>query len=84
MAIVMLALSIAVFEIIANQIKCQKFDLENEGQAQLEEKLDLRRSTGNCRFYLADFFQNFIQPATYVYARGYTHSHTLTQTERDW
>ena len=32
LAIVMYALTLTVYEIFANQINCQNFDLENEGQ----------------------------------------------------
>ena len=60
MAIVLFALSLSPFTSylqIANQIKCQKFDLENEGQDQEEEKLDLHHLTGNVRFYISAFFR---------------------------
>ena len=30
----MLAVSLAVYEIFVNQINCQKFDIENEGQGE--------------------------------------------------
>ena len=67
-------MSVTVYEIFANQIKFQKHDLENEGEGQGGEKWDLRRSTGNGRFYISDFFfQNFSYLATYVYALGSIH-----------
>ena len=69
----MFALSLTVNEIFANQIKCKTFDLDNEGQGQEGEKLELRRFTGNVRFYMGDLFQNSSYPATYVYTK-YTHS----------
>ena len=37
MAIVMFVLSVTIYEIFSRQIKCQKFDLENEGRI-IEEK----------------------------------------------
>ena len=40
-AIVMFALSFTIYEIFAIQIKCQKFDLENEGQGYGGEKREL-------------------------------------------
>ena len=55
MAIVMFALSHHLRDIKKIKIKYQKFDLENEGQDQREEKLDLRYSTGNVRFHMGDF-----------------------------
>ena len=57
-----------------------KFDLANEGQGQGREKRDLCYSTGNVRFYIGDFFQNFGYVATNVYAKGHTHTHTRAQT----
>ena len=55
MATAMFALSTTLYEILANQIKRQKFDLENEGQDRGGEKQDLRRWTGSDRFYIGDF-----------------------------
>ena len=54
MAIVMLAPSLTICEIFTNDEKCQKFDLENEGQEQVDER-DLRHSTGNVRIHRGDF-----------------------------
>ena len=39
---VMFVGSVTIYDIYANQIKCQKFDLENEGHGQGGEKGDLR------------------------------------------
>ena len=39
MAVVMFALSITIYDIFANQIKRQKFDLENDGQGQGGENI---------------------------------------------
>ena len=38
MTIVLCALFVIIYEIFANQIKCQKVDLENDGQGQGTEK----------------------------------------------
>ena len=51
-AIVMFPLSLNVYEIFANQEKCQ-IDLENEGQG-VEER-NLRHSTRNVRIPIGDF-----------------------------
>ena len=53
MAIVMFALSLSVCKIFAIVIKCQNFDLENEGPG--GENLDLRRLT-RIDFHKGDFF----------------------------
>ena len=68
-AIVMFALSLTVYEIFANLIKCENFYLENEGQGEGREKGNLCHSTGNARFHIGDFF---IIVATW--------KHTFTQT----
>ena len=47
-----IVMSFTVYEIFANQIKCQKFDLENEDQGQGEEKPGLRHSAGDVLFYV--------------------------------
>ena len=49
------SLSLTVCEIFAKIIKCQKFDLENEGQCQEVER-DLRHSTGNIQIHIRYFF----------------------------
>ena len=59
MAIVMFALSLTVYEIVANQEKCKNFDLENECQDQGVEKRDLRHLTRNVRIHIGDFFLEF-------------------------
>ena len=46
LTIVTFAVSVAIYALFANQIKFQKFDLENEGHGQAEEKLDLHNSSG--------------------------------------
>ena len=46
---------VTIFEIFANQIKFQKFDLENEGEGQEVEKPDLCHSTGHVCCYIGDF-----------------------------
>ena len=47
------------YEIFANQIKCPRIDLENEGQGQGGENLDLCYSIGNVPFHIGDFFSEF-------------------------
>lgn len=48
-----------MYEIFANRIKWEKFDIEYECQCQEEEKLDVRRLTGNVQLYIEDFFSEF-------------------------
>ena len=55
----MLVLALIVYEIFAKQIKCRKFDLENDSQGQEVAKRGLCHLTGNIRFYIGDFFQHF-------------------------
>ena len=45
MTIILFAL--AVYELFTNQIKCKKFDLENEDQGQGGEKRNLHHATRN-------------------------------------
>ena len=67
MAIVKFALSLTIYEKFAIEIKCKKFVLENGGKSQGGEKLDLRRSTGNVRYYIDEFFFRIGNyPVTYV------------------
>ena len=66
------ALSYSIYKIYAIEIKCKYLENECLGG----EKLDLRHSTENVRFYTHDFFYRiFRYPATYVYAKV-THAHT--------
>ena len=67
--IVVLARSDLVYEIFTNQIKFQKFDLENEDQGQEREKWDLRHSIENVWFYTGEFFS----PRS-ICLHGYSHS----------
>ena len=62
MAIVVFALSLTSYELFANQENCINFDLENEGQGQGVEKLDLRLSTRTVRIHIGDFFSEFYLP----------------------
>ena len=57
---VTLAVSLAIYKIFVNLIKYrkQKFDIENGSQGQVLEKLNLRHSSGNVRFHIADFFSS--------------------------
>ena len=82
---VTIALSFTIYEIITNQIKCQKFDLENEGRGQVVEKRDLCRSTEYVRILIDGLFQNVSYLGTYIYAKWlhkHTHIHTHIHRER--
>ena len=79
MAIVMFALSLTVYETFANQEKCHKFDLENEGYCQGVEKLDLRHATESIFIesrILATWQHTFTKKDTYLHAHTHTHKHT--------
>ena len=56
------------------------FGLENGGQGQ-EENMDLHHLTGNIRFYIDDFFQNFSNPAKRLRKLEHTCIHTYTGSE---
>ena len=71
---------VIISEIFANQIKCQKFYLANEGPCERAEKHDLQDSTGNVPFYIGSFFSEFEPPGKMLYEKGNTHIHTLTHT----
>ena len=47
MAIAMFALSLIYYKTFANQIKCQKMELDNEGQGQLGENGTSTQTAGN-------------------------------------
>ena len=76
----------------ANKIKCQKFELGNEGQG-IEEKnwtFAIRLEKFDSYIYIVDFFQNFSFAGTYVYGNWQhtqlhtnTYTHTYTHTARD-
>ena len=51
-----------------------EFDLENEGPDQAGEKMDLRHSTGNIRFYEGEFLE--IVTTGKMRLRKRTHKHT--------
>ena len=68
-ALVLFALSLAVWDIFANQEKCKNFDLANDGQE--VEKRDLRYSTRNVRIGIGDFFLRILS----------TWQHTFKQRE---
>ena len=40
-------MSVIIYDVFENQEKLQKFDVDNEGQAQDGDKLDIRRSIEN-------------------------------------
>ena len=68
----MSAISVTIYEIFANQMKCKKFDLENECQGQRGEKLDLRHSIENVR--LVFFFIEFLLPSNIRLCKEVTHT----------
>ena len=53
MAVIMFAPSLTIYDTFANQIKCQKFDLENKGQGTGERYLC--RSTGTVPIQTDEF-----------------------------
>ena len=69
----MSALSLTIYKIFANQIKFQKFDLENESQCQEGEKRDLRHSIGNVRFITGEFSELYL-PANKRLRKLITHT----------
>ena len=81
----MFALSINIYEIFANQLDCQKFELESEGQGVENGILVIRLEMFNS--LLVNFCQNFSYLATYIYAKkdtqARTHAHTHTHTVRE-
>ena len=81
-AIVMIALSFPVCEIVAKQEKYQNDDLENEGQ-EVEER-DLRISIGSVRIHIADICFRILATWEYTFTQNVTHTkrdtHTHTQT----
>ena len=80
-AIVLFALYVPIYEIFTNQIKCQKFDLENEGRGHGGESLDLCSSTRDIRVYVGVFFYRILAIRQHVYA-NVTDIHTQTHSER--
>ena len=69
LAIVVFALSLTIYEIFANLIKLQNFDLEIEGQV-MENK-----RTGNVRFHIGDFFR-IVSTLEHTFTHiGNTHIH---------
>ena len=85
MAIVMFALSATIFEIFTNQEKGQNCYLENEGQGQGVEILDLRRSTRNVRIHIGDFFRIFATwQRTFTQQDAHTDTHKHSERQRWW
>ena len=71
----MLALSVTIYVIFANQINFHQFDLENKSEGQDGEKRDMHHSTATVCNISGEFLQNFSNSATQVYAKGnHTHS----------
>ena len=86
-SIIMFVLSLAIYERCARQIKCRKFELENIGQGQAEEKLNFCHSTGNVWFHIGIFFRilairqhKYTQTWTHFHTHTHTHTHTYTHT----
>ena len=81
-AIVLFALSLTYYYIFANDIKCQKFDLENEGYGQGVKKLDWQHSTGNDLCYIQLVVSEFYLLGNNNLRKHdiYTHTHTHTNT----
>ena len=71
MVIIMSALSLTIYEIFTNQIECQKFYLDNEGQ---EEKWDMCHSTGNVRFDIDELFRILLSGNIHLRKRQQTHT----------
>ena len=65
MAIVTFSISVAIYEIFTNQIKCKMSDLENESHGKEWKKWDLFHFTGNDWIYIGDFFQNLFSTLQY-------------------
>ena len=51
----MFVLSVVIYPISANEIKCQMFHLENDGQGDKGENQDLHDLTANV--YISEFFR---------------------------
>ena len=58
----MSALFLNICEIFAKHRKCYNSDIENEGQDQGEEELDLHYSTEYVRIHIDEFFSEFYLP----------------------
>ena len=73
----MRGLSVTIYKQFAKQIKCQKFYLENEAQAQDEEKWDLPASTGNVSLYIDEFVQHFrsLVAKQHTFTQPWMHTH---------
>ena len=76
MTIVIFAISRTIYEISENQMQCQRFDLENEGQ----DQGGLAPFDWKCSILYRWFFQNnFNCSSTFLYANGTnarSHTHT--------
>ena len=84
MTMIIFALYLTIYDTFSNQIKCQKFDLENEGKGQRWDNLDLRRSTGNVRIYIG-VFPEFLLPAKHTFTQKVTHTYNAyTYLHGEW
>ena len=90
MAIVLVPLAFTVYEIFSKKIKCQKFDLENEGQGQGGKKLELR--IGLEMFdsiyvivfrILATRQHTFMQKDTHIYTHAHIDTHVHNERQGD-
>ena len=77
MTIVMFALYLTIYEIFANHIKWQKFDLENEVRDKVGKRLKLRHSI---EIVILALFHTFIYSATYIYTKVKTHIYAHKRT----
>ena len=80
MITVLFSLFLNIYGIFTDQIKYQKFDLES---GQEVDKLDLRLSIANVRFYIGGIFQNVRYLKTYVCAKIIIIIHTLAHAQRE-
>ena len=71
------ALSLSIYEMFANLIKCQNFNFENEGNGRGSRKWDSRHWTGNDRFHIGDFIRILA-----LWEHTFTQRHTYTHNER--
>ena len=80
MTISMSVRSFTIYEIIANQVKYQKFVLENAGQGHEEEQRHMRRSIGNLRYFAVDCFLRILASLQNTLTTK-CNIHTYTQRE---
>ena len=77
MAVTIFAISVTIYNIFTNNIKCRKVYLENEDNGQKGGKLAFHHSTTYDSIYILDiFFRNFNYQSANVHAKDniYTNS----------